>query len=199
MTHAAQSEVRDGPGRNPAKFPAALRFLHWSMAVLLIGLFALGLYIHEIPLEDPGKWTLYPWHRAFGVVAFLLVISRLVTRLSSRIPELPKSISWYERRGAQIAQLLLYVGMLVVPLAGYVASSALPELPGIPPLNTIWFFGVELPLAPVAKNYDTTKIFITIHKYAAYGMAAIVAAHVVGALKHRYFDKPEHDVLSKMI
>lgn len=199
MTGGVRTDIRDGYGRQPVKYPVPLRVLHWSMAVLLIGLFALGLYIHEIPIEDPGKWDLYPWHRAFGVLAFLLVILRLLFRLSSKTPELSSSIPWYERRGAQIAQFLLYCGMLIVPLVGYVASSALPELPGIPPLNSIWFFGVELPLAPVAKNYDTTKIYITIHKYAAYGMAAIVIVHVAGALKHRLLDRPENDVLSKMI
>ncbi len=89
--------------------------------------------------------------------------------------------------------------MLVMPPLGYIASSAVPEFPGIPALHSIWFFGADLPLFPIAKSYDTTKFPITIHMYVGYAMIAVIAGHVGGALKHRFFDKPENDVLSKMI
>ncbi|WP_350332913.1 cytochrome b [Coralliovum pocilloporae] len=181
-----------------ARFPLAMRVLHWSMALLLIGLLALGLYIQNIPLEAPNKWDLYPLHRAFGMLAFFLVILRLVVRLKSRVPALPDTMPWYERIGAKLAQIALYAAMLSVPLFGYIASSALPEFPGISPLQSIWFFGLELPLFPVEKNYDTTKFFITLHKWVGYGMIAVLVAHIGGALKHRFFDRPEHDVLSTM-
>ncbi|MCP5081075.1 MAG: cytochrome b [Alphaproteobacteria bacterium] len=181
------------------KFPAPMRVLHWSMAFLLIGMLAFGLYIHELPLEDPSKFLLYEWHRAFGVLAFALVIVRLAVRLNASAPAVPQGIAWYERRAAKVAQILLYAAMLGMPLLGYIASSAVPEFPGVPPLNAIWFFGLDLPLLPVEKNYDTTKVFITIHKYVGYAMIAVIAAHAAGALKHRFLDKPENDVLSKML
>jgi cytochrome b561 len=89
--------------------------------------------------------------------------------------------------------------MLTLPVLGYIASSAVPEFPGVPPLNSIWFFGGELPLFPVEKNYDTTKFLISIHSYLGYGLIAVVIAHLGGALKHRLLDRPENDVLSKML
>lgn len=181
------------------KFPVPMRAIHWTMALLLIGLLALGLYIHSIPLEAPNKFDLYPWHRAFGVLAFGLVCLRIAVRLQSTPPALPDDLAWYERTGAKIAQLFLYLAMLIMPIVGYIASSAVPEFPGVPPIESIWFFGLELPLFPVEKNYDTTDLFITIHKYVGYTMILVIALHVAGALKHRFFDKPEHDVLSKML
>lgn len=69
----------------------------------------------------------------------------------------------------------------------------------MPSLNSIWFFGLELPLFPVEKNYDTTKLFITVHKYLGYALIAVLIAHVGGAIKHRLFDRPENDVLSRML
>jgi len=159
---------------------------------------ALVLYIHSIPLDDPNKFDLYHWHRAFGVSAFALVIVRLLIRLGSRTPQLPATIPWYERTAAKVAQILLYVAMLAMPILGYIASSAVPELPGVPPLNSIWFFGLELPLFPIEKDYDSTVFYITIHKYVGYAMIAIICAHAAGALKHRFFDRPENDVLSTM-
>jgi cytochrome b561 len=181
------------------KFPVIMRLMHWSMAILLIGMLALGLYIHNIPLEDPNKFDLYHWHRAFGIVAFMLVIIRLVIRPGSTTPGLPGTLPWHERAAARSTQILLYIAMLSMPVLGYVASSAVPEIPGIPPLNSIWLFGAELPLFPIAKNYGTTVFYITIHKYVGYAMIAVIIVHVAGALKHRYFDRPENDVLSKML
>lgn len=181
------------------KFPASMRLLHWLMASLIIGLLAIGILMADIPLDSPDKFDLYPWHRAFGILAFVLVIIRLIVRFRSSVPAPPAGIKWYERRAAQGAQIVLYGGMLILPPLGYCASSAVPEFPGIPVLNSIWFFGLELPRLPMEKNYDTMKFFITIHKYVGYAMIAVIFAHVAGALKHRYFDKPENDVLSQMM
>lgn len=183
----------------PHKYPIPMRFLHWSMAVLMISMLIFGIYIHQIPMEDPGKFLLYEWHRAFGVLAFALIILRLIWKLISVAPQLPKNMLWYEKAGAKSAQIFLYLAMFMMPAVGYIASSAVPEFPGIPPLLSIWFFGLEIPLFPVQKNYDTTIFYITIHKYLGYAMITIIIAHITGALKHRFFDKPENDVLSKMI
>lgn len=176
-----------------------MRLLHWFIVALLIGMLASGIYIHQIPLKDPGKFDLHHWHRAFGVLAFASVITRLIVRQFAQVSAMPPGIPWYERRAAKIAQILLYMAMLAMPLLGYIASSAAPDFPGAPPIHSIWFFGLGLPLFPVAKNYDTTVFFITLHKYVGYTMIAVIAAHVAGALKHRFLDKPENDVLSKMI
>lgn len=181
------------------KYSVSMRVLHWSMATLMIGLLIYGVYIHQIPWEDPGKAMLANWHRAFGVLAFGLIIIRLICKLASVIPELPASMPWYERKGAKSAQIFLYQAMFVVPAVGYIASSAVPDFPGAPPVLSIWFFGLDLPLFPIEKNYETVGFFGAIHEYVGYAMIAVIAAHIIGAFKHRFFDKPENDVLSKMI
>ncbi|MGF1731599.1 cytochrome b [Photobacterium kasasachensis] len=181
------------------KFSLSMRLLHWIMAALIIGLLALGLYMAALPMESTDKFALYHWHRAFGVLAFILVFIRLVVRVRSQIPEIPSSLPLHERIAAKTAQYTLYGFMLSIPVVGYIASSAVPDFPGVPPLHSIWFFGIELPLFPIEKDYNTTKFMITIHKYLAYGMIGVLCAHIAGALKHRFFDRPENDVLGKMI
>ncbi len=183
----------------PVKFSGAMRVLHWAMAVILISLLMIGLYMAQIPMERPDKFDFYPWHRAFGVLAFALLIIRLIVRFRSVAPEIPAGIVWYERRSAKLAQIALYTAMILMPVMGYAASSALPEFPGLPPLHTIWFFGAELPLFPFERNYETTKSLIAVHKYVGYAMMAVIAGHAAGAFKHRFFDRPENDVLSKML
>ncbi len=181
------------------KFSAPMRTIHWSMAALIIGMLAFGIYVSGVPLDDPDKFNLYDWHRAFGVLAFLMVIIRLVVRFRSIVPDIPTSIPWYQRRAALGAQILLYTAILAMPISGYIASSAVPDFPGIPPVHNIWFFGLELPIAPIEKKYETTQFYMSAHKWVGYSMIAIIVAHAAGALKHRLFDKPENDVLSKML
>jgi hypothetical protein len=56
--------------------------LHWLIAIALAGTFALGLYMHELPLS-PQKLKLYSWHKWAGVTIFLFVALRLAWRLAT--------------------------------------------------------------------------------------------------------------------
>jgi cytochrome b561 len=39
-----------------------------------------------------------------------------------------------------------------------------------------------------------------LHRYLAYTLLALVAVHIIGALKHRFLDRNrDNDVLSKMV
>ena len=183
----------------PNKCPLLMRLLHWSMAIIIFALLSIGIYMAGVPLDATEKIDMYHWHRAFGVVVFLLLLLRVVTRLFSTVPNRPDGIPQAQQRIAHIVQFLLYGCMLTIPVLGYVASSALPDFPGIPPLNSIRFFGAELPLAPVEKNYDTTKSLITLNGWLAYALISLLSLHIIGALKHRFLDKPGNDVLSKII
>jgi len=64
--------------------------LHWLMAVLILGLLALGLYMSDLPLS-PQKLQLYSWHKWAGVTVFLLVWLRLAWRVTHRPPALPEA------------------------------------------------------------------------------------------------------------
>lgn len=51
------------------------------MAILLIGLLGLGMYMADLPLS-PDKLRLYSWHKWAGVTAFLLLLIRLLWRVT---------------------------------------------------------------------------------------------------------------------
>ena len=51
-----------------ASYTTTAKGLHWIMAVLLIGLLALGFYMHDLPLS-PQKLQLYSYHKWAGVSA----------------------------------------------------------------------------------------------------------------------------------
>lgn len=162
--------------------------LHWLVAAAIVGTFGLGLYMHELPFS-PDKLKLYAWHKWAGVSIFLLVLARIVWRLSHRPPAPPASMPGWQRQAAEGVHLLLYVLMLAVPLTGWLMSSA----KGVP---TVWFGVLPLPDL-VGKDKALGELLATVHKILNLGMAALVLVHAGAALKHHFVDRDE--VLARML
>ena len=59
--------------------------LHWLLAFGLVGSFAVGIYMHELPFS-PTRLKLYNWHKWAGVVILALSVLRLLWRLTHRPP-----------------------------------------------------------------------------------------------------------------
>lgn len=162
--------------------------LHWLMAVLLAGLFALGLYMSDLHLS-PLKLKLYSWHKWAGVTAFLLVLVRLAWRAAHRPPALPSSMSPWMQRAAHAGHASLYLLMIAIPLSGWLMSSAL----GVP---TVYFGLWQLPDL-VAKNKELADALQEIHEWLNWLLAAAVAGHIAAAFKHQLVDKD--GVLTRML
>ena len=169
-------------------FTAVAIGLHWLIAFAIIGSFALGLYMHELPLS-PQKLKLYSWHKWAGVTIFLFVVLRLAWRLTHRPPELPAGMPAWQRQVAEITHVLLYGLMFAVPLSGWLMSSA----KGFP---TVWFGVVTLPDL-LDKNKELGDVLQQVHELLNFGMAGLVLAHLGASLKHHFIDRD--DVLSRML
>ncbi|WP_457420362.1 cytochrome b [Roseateles sp. P5_E7] len=153
--------------------------LHWLMALAIIGSFCVGLYMADLPFSLT-RLKLYNWHKWAGVTILALAAVRLLWRLTHRPPaDLPMP-AW-QAFAAHATHNLLYVAFFAVPLLGWAYSSAA----GFP---IVWFGVLPLPdFVPKDKALaDTLK---ELHKFAAYGLALLVLAHVAGALKHRFIDR----------
>lgn len=176
------------------KYPLAMRFLHWTMAVIIVGLLWAGLTMVSMDDAIPAKFEhFYPWHKSFGMLILLLVFVRLAIRARSKLPAMPPALATWEIRTAKTAHRLLYALMILVPLAGYAMSSSFTQSDGV------YFFGVNLPeLLP--KNDDRFKVFQGLHKALAFALLGTLVLHALGALKHRFVDRDRSkDVLSRMM
>jgi cytochrome b561 len=161
--------------------------LHWLMAVLIVGLLALGLVMHEMPLS-PRKLELYSWHKWFGVTVFLLVWLRLAWRLTHRPPALPATLSPPMQRLAHAGHALLYGLMIVIPLSGWLMSSA----KGV---QTVWFGVVPLPdLLP--RDRALGDLLQQAHQLLNLLLMLTLAGHVLAALWHHLVLKD--DTLRRM-
>jgi len=163
-----------------ATYTRTAKSLHWLMALLLIGLLALGFYMHDLPLS-PEKLQLYAWHKWAGVSAFLLVLLRLSWRLAHTPPPLPAGMSRTMQLAAHGGHLLLYVLMLAIPLTGWLMSSAKG-------FQTVWFGVLPIPDL-IGKDKATGELLALVHKSLNLLFVAAILGHVAAALKHHFIDK----------
>ena len=162
--------------------------LHWLIAIAIIGSFALGLYMHELPLS-PQKLKLYSWHKWAGVTIFLFALLRLTWRLTHRPPALPAGMPGWQRSAAEATHVLLYLLMFAVPLSGWLMSSAKG-------FQTVWFGVLPLPDL-LQKDADLGDLLQQMHMLLNFTMAGLVGAHAGAALKHHFLDRD--DILARML
>ncbi len=171
------------------KYSLALRILHWSIAALILGLIALGYYMSDLKGSAPVRGDLYAVHKSLGVAVIVLVCLRILLRISQRTPPLPSGMPMFEKRAAHAAHILLYCGMIAVPISGLVMSMAGG--------HGVAFFGLPLPNL-MNPDRALAQMGRQAHELLPYLLLGIIALHVGGALKHRLFDTPENDVLPRM-
>ena len=167
---------------NAPTYTPVAKGLHWLMAALILGLAALGIVMHEIPLS-PLKLELYAWHKWFGVTVFLLVWLRLAWRLTHRPPALPATLSAPLQRLAHAGHGLLYVLMIVIPLSGWLMSSA----KGV---QTVWFGLVPLPDL-LGRDRELGDLLQQAHKLLNLLLLLTLAGHVLAALWHHFVLKDD--------
>jgi cytochrome b561 len=153
--------------------------LHWLLAAMILGALVMGLYMTSLPFS-PARLKLFNWHKWGGMTILFLSTARLLWRLGHRPPASPPMPAW-QHRAAQATHAALYVLFFAVPLAGWAYSSAA----GFP----VVLFGV-LPLPDfVAADRALADSLKSLHHTLAYGLAAAIALHVAGALKHQLIDR----------
>lgn len=171
-----------------ARYTPTAIALHWIVAIGIAGTFALGLYMHDLPLS-PSKLTLYSYHKWAGVTLFLLVLIRLLWRMSHPAPVLPATMPALMQKAAAAGHLVLYVLMFAIPLSGWIMSSAKG-------FQTVWFGVIPLPDL-VGKDKELGHLLGEVHEFLSYSLLLLVVGHVAAALKHHWIDKD--DVLTRML
>jgi cytochrome b561 len=165
----------------PARYTGTAIALHWLIALLLLGQFAFGLMLEDIPRGTPERGYYVNLHKSSGIVIGFLILLRLGWRLTHKPPALPASTPPWQRRAARFSHAALYLCMLALPLSGYLASNFSK--------HGVKFFHV-VHWAPWGPDDKALYAFFNgAHHFFALLLALLVAIHVLAVAKHMLIDR----------
>lgn len=150
--------------------------LHWLIGLALLGQITFGFLLDDIaPRNTPARAGVVNLHKSLGIVLGLLIIVRFAWWLTHRPPPWPNSMPAWQQRAARLGHHALYACMLVMPLSGYIGSNFSKY--------GVKLFGLTLPPwgPPLPSVY---AFFNGLHDVTAWVFVALIAGHVMAALKH---------------
>ena len=174
---------------SPSGYTVPAIFLHWLGALLIVAGFILGLIMTDIPGLTPTKLKYFSWHKWIGITAFLSVVPRIIWRLTHAVPALPKEMARMHQHAAHLAHLALYGLLIAVPISGLLYSQAA----GV----AVVYFGVINIPTMLAPDPQWKAILKTVHWILNYILFALVAIHVLAALKHQFIQRD--NLLARML
>jgi cytochrome b561 len=167
------------------KFSPITITLHWLIAISIVCLLIVGFY-----MATAEVWSLYPIHKSFGIVVFVLAIVRILWRIKNGWPIPVRDYPAWEHKLAVLTHWILIIGTVVMPLSGFIFSGAggygvevfgLTIAPSNPdPVNP----GHVIPF-----NKEMSDGGHEVHELVGLMMAGVILLHVAGALKHHIIDK----------
>lgn len=159
---------------NGGRYTGVAQLLHWAMALFIIAAVLLGLF--HGALEAMG-WRPIALHKSIGITVFVLTLVRIGWRIANPPPPYPATMVGWEKLAAKSAVWIFYGLMLVLPIGGYIFSSA-----GSRPM--MWF-GIPLAKLPVAEGSALAEIAHEAHELLGFAMAGLILLHIAAALRHR--------------
>lgn len=170
----------------PAAYGAVSRSLHWGVAGLIAAMYILGLSAAAWPMETGTdfavKAALFSAHKTLGVGVLVLAVVRIGWAIATRAPAPlaghPPALRWL----SGTVHWALYLALLAVPLTGWLHHVSSE---GFAPIW--WPFGQTMSLVP--RDPDLSAIFGNLHHVANRLLAALVVAHIGGALLHHVRDR----------
>ncbi|WPC76009.1 cytochrome b [Vibrio porteresiae] len=155
------------------------RSIHWVSALVVIGMFSVGLWMVDLSYYSQWYQTAPHWHKSVGLLLAGLTLFRFVWKLVTASPDVEGGT--LVRMAAKAVHLVMYVLLAGLFISGYLISTE--DGRGIEVFN--WF---TLPSAGelFAHQADIAGDF---HFYAAWILIILAAVHVLAALKHHFIDK----------
>jgi cytochrome b561 len=159
----------------PQKCNSVLIVLHWAIALLIFGLYAIGLSVDLF--DKPVRPLVVNVHAVFGLTLLALVVLRIVWRLTHDKPPYPEAMGLLFRKAASAGHGLLYLLTLLVPMIG---------------LGAFLFRGRALDLGlfqiptPFEADRDLAHQATELHGLFAHVLIALAVGHIVAALYHQF-------------
>jgi cytochrome b561 len=155
------------------KFSPLQRVLHWTMAAAIFLMLFIG--IGMVSTITPAHLTLLSIHKPLGIAILILVVVRLIVRLTRGTPPLPSDLPPLMRFAAHASHWALYALMIAMPLIGWGMLSAAGD--------PVVVAGIHLP-SILPMDGAMHGLLRQAHTWLALVLFALVLAHLAAALFH---------------
>ena len=155
--------------------------LHWIVALVAIGLFALGWWMTGLDYYSPWYQAAPWWHKSIGITIGLFIILRIIWRFANPPPPALNTHTLLETRVAKVAHALLYVLLLTTLISGYLISTADGRA-----IEVFGWFAVPATLQGIPNQEDIAG---WIHWIVACILMGLALLHAAAALKHHFIDR----------
>ncbi|MEL6202449.1 MAG: cytochrome b [Pseudomonadota bacterium] len=172
----------------PTSYKTPARILHWTMALLVLGMIPVGFLMLNDALSRELRNMMFISHKNMGVVLLLLILVRIVYRWRNPPQLKPVELAPMQEFAAHATHIGLYILLLVMPLSGYIRVRA-----GGFPIEALDALGIP---ALVPRSDGLAAVAKSVHYYAAYGITILIAMHIGAALYHGLVRKD--DIFSRM-
>ncbi|WP_218396866.1 cytochrome b [Alteromonas lipotrueae] len=161
------------------RWPLWLVLVHWLTLLVVIGMFASGLWMVDLTYYSDWYKTAPHWHKSVGLLLFAMTLVRLIARAFTQRP--PTFGSKFETLASKLGHRAIYLVLLALFTSGYLISTA--DGRAIDVFN--WFavpgFGEFI------ENQE--ELAGEVHFYLAWTLIALTSLHGLAALKHHFIDK----------
>ncbi|WP_372015540.1 cytochrome b [Pseudoxanthomonas sp. 10H] len=168
--------------KNPVdRWGGVSQLLHWTIAVLILAIGAVGLVMGELPRSPKWFWV-YTAHKSLGLTVLALVLVRIAWRLYAGAPAPVAGTPRWQATVASFTHGAIYVLILAMPLSGWLYDSA----SGLRPFR--WFGLAEVPkLSP--PDESLAGAMHEAHELLFWVLIALVVAHAGAALWHHFVQR----------
>ncbi|WP_417227750.1 cytochrome b [Amphritea sp.] len=155
------------------QFTKTTVFLHWIIALAIIGSLIFGMYLEDLP-RSPDKGALVGIHKSIGVLILLVALYRIYWRIRNGFPQRLTPVEQWQEKVATIVHLTLLAGTVLMPISGILMTVG----NGYP----VAVFGLNL-----IPGGDKIELLADaghiVHGLGAKVMIAAVLLHVAAAVK----------------
>ena len=166
------------------------KLLHWLIVLLFAFQYFAG---HLMVAMLHGDWGLstksvvlslsmnnwFNWHKSIGLVVLLIVVLRLLNRTFNSLPAWAPTLTEGEKKAMHHYERLLYLGMLIMPISGFVYTMAAGY--------GVHLFEMQHLPNPIGKWKELGWVAKWVHIVSAWIVVAALAAHLFVVFRHQFF------------
>ncbi len=153
--------------------------LHWTVALLVVATFGLGLWMGEVPARIDRPYY-YAIHASMGITLLVILVARIAWAVFNPAPAAVPGTPVWQNTAARFTHVSLYAVTLVVVLLGWLLSGVAE-----PPIEPQAFGLIAMP-SPLTLSSAYEDFLEETHELAAYALIALASVHALAALWHHF-------------